>query len=114
MADVQTVRGAIDTSALGTTLMHEHVFVLTTEIALNWPALSWGGDKEARIVEAVAKLRELKEHGVDTIVDLTALGLGRSIPDIQRVNAFFFFNIAAATEIYTFDELPRFLLSRRP
>ena len=114
MAELQTVRGAIDTAALGTTLMHEHVFVLTTEIAHNWPSLSWDGDKEARIVEAVAKLRELKEHGVDTIVDLTVLGLGRSIPDIQRVNAEIDLNIVVATGIYTFDELPRFLLSRRP
>ena len=28
MAQVQTVRGPIDSSTLGTTLMHEHVFVL--------------------------------------------------------------------------------------
>ncbi len=35
MAQVETVRGPVDTSALGRTLMHEHVFVLSTEILQN-------------------------------------------------------------------------------
>ena len=29
MPSVETVHGAVDPSGLGTTLMHEHVFVLT-------------------------------------------------------------------------------------
>jgi len=32
MTTVETVRGGIETSALGTTLMHEHVFVLSPEV----------------------------------------------------------------------------------
>ena len=30
MAQIQTVRGPIDSAKLGTTLMHEHVFILIT------------------------------------------------------------------------------------
>ncbi len=38
MAQVETVRGPIDPANLGTTLMHEHVFVLNEEIRRNFPA----------------------------------------------------------------------------
>jgi phosphotriesterase-related protein len=114
MAQIETVRGPVDTSGLGATLMHEHVFVLTTEINANWPERSWGGAKETRIAEAVATLTELKGRGIDSIVDLTAVGLGRSIPEVQLVNASVDINIVVATGLYTFDELPTFFASRRP
>lgn len=37
MALVNTVKGPIDLAHLGVTLMHEHVFVLSTEIMQNFP-----------------------------------------------------------------------------
>jgi phosphotriesterase-related protein len=37
MAVVETVRGPIDTTALGRVLMHEHVFVLGAEFRQNYP-----------------------------------------------------------------------------
>jgi phosphotriesterase-related protein len=48
MATLQTARGPLDTADLGRVLMHEHVF-----------------------------LTELKSAGIDTILDPTAIGLGR-------------------------------------
>jgi phosphotriesterase-related protein len=36
MATVQTAKGPVDTSSLGRVLMHEHVFVISTEIQLNY------------------------------------------------------------------------------
>jgi predicted metal-dependent phosphotriesterase family hydrolase len=53
MAQVQTVRGPIDSSQLGTTLMHEHVFVLDTEILQNYPE-EWGSE-EQRIADSRQK-----------------------------------------------------------
>ncbi|MGH3969613.1 MAG: phosphotriesterase-related protein, partial [Mycobacterium sp.] len=41
MSQLNTARGPIDTTDLGVTLMHEHVFIMTTEIALNYPE-AWG------------------------------------------------------------------------
>ena len=35
MATVETVRGGVDTAAMGRTLMHEHVFCLDTEMRAN-------------------------------------------------------------------------------
>ena len=112
MNTVETVRGAIETSALGTTLMHEHVFVLSPEVQQNYPA-EWGSEDE-RVADAVTRLRELKAVGVDTIVDPTVIGLGRYIPRIQRINEQVDINIVAATGLYTYDRLPFFFQHRGP
>ena len=84
MATIQTVTGPIDTAGLGQVLMHEHVFVLSPEIHEQLPE---GGTKRREVDDAIARLRELKADGIDTIVDLTVIGLGRYIPRIQRINA---------------------------
>ena len=112
MTTVETVRGPIETSALGTTLMHEHVFVLSPEVQQNYPA-EWGSEEE-RVADAVTRLRELKAVGVDTIVDPTVIGLGRYIPRIQRINEQVDINIVAATGLYTYDRLPFFFQHRGP
>lgn len=112
MADVQTVRGPVDVAQLGTTLMHEHVFVLTPDVMQNYGDQWW--DEHARVSDAVTKLRELKQTGVDTIVDPTVVGLGRYIPRIQQVNAEVDINIIPATGLYTFDQIPHFFHYRGP
>lgn len=104
MALVNTVRGPIDATQVGVTLMHEHVFVLSTEVMQNYPE-PWG-DEEKRVADAVARLNELKSRGVDTIVDLTVIGLGRYIPRIQRVAAQTDLNIIVATGVYTYNDVP--------
>lgn len=112
MALVPTVRGPVDTSALGTTLMHEHVFVLTPDVMQNYGHEWW--DEDERVTDAVAQLRALKETGVDTIVDPTVVGLGRYIPRVQRVNEQVDINIVVATGLYTFDEIPHYFHYRGP
>jgi phosphotriesterase-related protein len=49
MALVETVRGPVETSLLGPTLMHEHVFILDSEVNNNYPERSWEGPRQARI-----------------------------------------------------------------
>ena len=65
--------------------MHEHVFVLSTEILQNYTDI-WR-DEEQRNAAAAARLHELHQLGVRSIVDLAVIGLGRYIPHIQRVAA---------------------------
>jgi phosphotriesterase-related protein len=55
---VETVRGPIDSADLGATLMHEHVFVLSTEHVQNYGTGGWW-DEEERVRDAVEKLEEL-------------------------------------------------------
>ena len=78
MASVETARGPMDTADLGRVLMHEHVFVISTEIQQNYPE-EWG-DEDERVADAIRRLAELKEAGIDSICDPTAIGLGRYIP----------------------------------
>ena len=111
MPQVETLRGPIDTSRLGFTLMHEHVFVLSPDVTPNFPSV-W--DEEAEIAAARAKLADLKSAGVDTIVDLTVAGLGRNVPRIQRVAGDLDLNIVLATGLYAYsdDEVPRYFRNR--
>jgi phosphotriesterase-related protein len=114
MTVVETVRGPVDASRLGPTLMHEHVFVLEPEALQNYGHL-WGAsywDEESRIADAIEKLRALREVGIETIVDPTVPGLGRYVPRMQRVCAEVELNVVVATGVYAFLELPNFLRYR--
>jgi phosphotriesterase-related protein len=113
MATVETVRGPIDTADLGTTYMHEHVFVLTPDVQQNYPD-EWG-DEDARVADAVSKLSDLAASGVRTIVDPTVIGLGRYIPRIQRVaEQVPDLNIVVATGCYIYENVPFFFHYRGP
>jgi phosphotriesterase-related protein len=113
MAQVETIRGPVDTASLGRTLMHEHVFVLSTEILENYGGEWW--DEEERVADAIVKLKALAERGIKTIVDPTVIGLGRYIPRVKRVaEQVPEINIIPATGLYTFDELPHYFHYRGP
>lgn len=110
---VQTVRGPIETSALGRTYLHEHIFVLSADVQQNYPD-EWG-DEETRVADAVQKLSALAAQGVRTIVDPTVVGLGRYIPRIQRIaEQLPDLNILVATGCYTYDDVPFFFHHRGP
>ncbi|MGO1349503.1 MAG: phosphotriesterase family protein [Brevibacterium aurantiacum] len=103
MAQVQTVTGPIDSSSLGRTLVHEHIFIVNEEMRQNY---DMGWDEEEKITDAVAKLNDLKAAGIDTIFDPTVVGLGRYIPRVQKVAEQIDLNIVVATGLYTFNDLP--------
>ncbi len=92
--------------------MHEHVFVLDTEVLQNYPE-DWG-DEQKRVADAVARLNKLKASGVDSIVDLTVIGLGRYIPRIQRIAQQTQIHIIVATGIYTYRDVPFYFHLRGP
>jgi phosphotriesterase-related protein len=108
---VNTVRGPVEASDLGSTLMHEHVFVLSPEIEK--PAAEW--DEEAARDTAVQRLGELKARGIDTIVDLTVIGLGRNMARMvsvaERVPEI---NIVPATGVYTYNDVPMYFHFQGP
>jgi len=109
--DVQTVLGPVPSEELGQTLMHEHVFVLDTEIEDNYPG-RW--DEQTRREDAVTKLTDLASRGVRTLVDLTVLGLGRYVPRVRDIAGQVDLNIVVATGLYTYDDVPMFFRFRGP
>jgi phosphotriesterase-related protein len=110
VTDVATARGTVDSADLGRVLMHEHVFVLTPDVQQNND--EW--DEDARVADAVAKLRGLVEAGIRTIVDPTVIGLGRYVPRIQRIAEQVDLNIVLATGVYTYDSVPFYFEHRGP
>ena len=106
MSTVNTAAGPIDSSALGRVLMHEHVFIISPEMQNNVPE-DWG-DEDVRVADARTRLTELKAAGIDTILDPTALGLGRYIPRIASLAKQIDLNIVVATGLYSFDEVPHY------
>jgi phosphotriesterase-related protein len=113
VATVQTIRGPIDSSDLGPTYMHEHVFVLDADVQQNYPS-EWGSEEE-RVADAVVKLKALAAQGIRTIVDPTVIGLGRYIPRIERIaEQVPELNIVPATGCYTYDQVPFFFYYRDP
>jgi len=102
--EIQTAKGSVDSRALGRVLIHEHVFCMDMEYTLNYrPDFV----EEEKVAEAAAKLNALKALGIDTIIDLTVLGLGRHVPRIAKVAERTDINIIVATGCYTFDEVPK-------
>ncbi len=111
MPQVHTVLGPVDASALGPTLMHEHIFILTADVQQNYPE-EWG-DEDERVADAVRQLRALAAAGITTLVDVTVIGQGRYLPRIKRIaEQVPELNIVVATGCYVFDEVPLFF-SRR-
>jgi phosphotriesterase-related protein len=114
MPTVETVGGPVDVAELGPTLMHEHVFVLSTEHVQNYGLGGWW-DEDERVADAVAKLGGLAARGISTIVDPTVWGLGRYIPRIQRIAAQVpGLNIIVASGLYTYNDIPFQLIYRGP
>jgi phosphotriesterase-related protein len=83
MPAIATARGDIDAAALGVTLFHEHTFMVSPGVLANWPQTF---DREAVLKAAVETLEEARGAGVQTIVDVTTIDLGRDV-GLQRALA---------------------------
>ena len=119
MASVESVTGRLDADELGVTLIHEHLRTWDDAVHMQWPhagtvredepfAVEPGGDYD----EAVKAARSAIELGVKTIVDPTAMFLGRDVGFMRRVAEEAGLQVIPCTGIYTYDYLPTFFVSR--
>ena len=109
MAQVQTVLGPVDAGDLGKTLIHEHFRGRDESTVFQWPHLH---DEEAEYAEAVEMAQAVVANGVQTVVEPTAMMLGRDVPFLRRLASEVGLHIVACTGIYTYDHLPINLESR--
>lgn len=94
------------------TLIHEHVFVRSPELDVNFPHLEW--DEAEAVERAVVGFKTLHALGVRTVVDLTVLGLGRDVNLVARVADRVPVNLVASTGYYTGSGLALELQFRGP
>ncbi|MEZ5343540.1 MAG: hypothetical protein R2706_19520 [Acidimicrobiales bacterium] len=97
---------------LGRVLMHEHIFVILPRCSKTIPRS--GVMKMLGSPTPSPSSTNFYDAGISTILDPTAIGLGRYIPRIQRVASETKINIVAATGHYTFNELPHYYRGRPP
>src|SRR2546423_8864684 len=109
MGEVETTAGAVDASELGKTLIHEHFRGRDEAVAHQWPHV-YDEDEEWRL--SIEQANAVKEHGVKTIVEPTAMLLGRNIDLLRRIAEETGLNIVPCTGIYTYDHLPHFFQNR--
>jgi phosphotriesterase-related protein len=109
MATIESVTGAIELGELGPTLIHEHLCFRDDAVVAQWPHLYDEDDLHAKAVEAV---EAAKGHGIETIVDPTAMYGGRDVRFLERVAAETGMQVLACTGIYTYDHLPFYWANR--
>ncbi|MCL2878981.1 MAG: hypothetical protein FWF29_01935 [Treponema sp.] len=100
---INTVTGPVDTSALGTTLIHEHINCADWSIRMNFGDGFFNFD--TAVETAVAKLKKMKnECGITTIVDGTPINLGRDVKLIHEVAKRAGLNIIVSSGFYYQEE----------
>jgi phosphotriesterase-related protein len=109
MTTVDTVHGRIDAGDLGLTLIHEHFFSSDEAVSVQWPHVR---DRELEHRLALESAQAVKRHGVTTGVEPTAMLIGRDVHASKRLADDAGLQIVLCTGIYTYDQLPQFLLNR--
>lgn len=104
MMTVNSVLGKIGTEELGTTLIHEHVICCDWSMRMAFRE-KWF-EREVVVQMAVAQLKKAKErYHIQTVVDGTAINLGRDIELIKEVSQKSGVHMIASTGMY-FNEEP--------
>lgn len=101
-ATVNTVTGPIPTSALGVTLMHEHLVIGYP----GWEAHTTepGPGRNEMLAICVDKVQSMQALGVQSMLDPCPNDLGRDVELAAEVSARTGFNIICATGLYKEDE----------
>jgi phosphotriesterase-related protein len=109
MPDVETVNGPVDVEELGPTLIHEHFRATDEAGRFQFPHLY---DEQGEWEAAIADANAVKRHGVQTVVEPSAMFLTRDAAFSKRVADEAGLNVVLATGVYTYDYLPQVLANR--
>lgn len=83
MGNVNTLEGPVPATALGATLIHEHL-VVDVRVPTARPA-GYDDDLEAIVGPMVEHLRAVRARGIHTIVECTPTDLGQHLPAYRAV-----------------------------
>jgi len=109
LATVETVNGPVDLQELGLTLIHEHFRTTDEATRFQFPHLY---DEPAEWEAAISDATAIRGHGVQTVVEPSAMFLQRDAAFSKRVADESGLNVILATGVYTYEHLPQPLLNR--
>ena len=109
MDSVETVNGPIEADELGRTLIHEHFRTTDEATRFQFPHLY---DEQAEWDAALADANAVKQHGIQTVVEPSAMFLQRDVRFSKRVADEAGINVVVATGVYTYNHLPQPLMNR--
>jgi len=109
LAEVQTVLGPVAAERLGVTLIHEHLRFRDEATAEQFPSRY---NRKEELEAALAAVRAAQSHGVETIVDPTAMFGGRDVRFMREVSEATGVNVVPCTGIYSYNHLPLYFESR--
>jgi phosphotriesterase-related protein len=103
MSQVNTIRGPIDSAALGRTLSHEHLTNGSGGME-HFPGLMDTPERRQEMVDrCVAALARVHQSGIDSVIDLTPFDLGRQMwlfQEVAKRHAEHGVNVVCATGVY--------------
>lgn len=105
---INTVLGTIKCNEIGKTLCHEHVIIDLTKVR---------GDVDSALIEVDTMVDELslaKESGIDTLIEVTNIGMGRDVKKLKEISEKTGVNIIASTGFYTIPYYPEYIWSKSP
>lgn len=106
MTLVQTVTGPVDHTALGVTLCHEHLALMSPALPHQYP---WLYDRASIIEHVSAELAQARDAGVGTVVDVSPPDLGRDVRLYEEISRRANVHIVACTGIWM--DIPRWFVS---
>jgi phosphotriesterase-related protein len=109
MPTVETANGPVQSDELGRTLIHEHFRTVDEATRFQFPHLY---DDDAAWEAAIGDANAVRGHGIDTVVEPSAVFLSRDAAFSKRVADESGLNVILATGIYTYDHLPQPLANR--
>jgi phosphotriesterase-related protein len=109
LATVETVNGPVDLEELGLTLIHEHFRATDEATRFQFPHLY---DEAAEWEAAMSDANGIRGHGVQTVVEPSAMYLHRDAAFSKRVADESGLNVILATGVYTYEHLPQVLMNR--
>ncbi len=92
-----TVTGRISAQDLGRTYIHEHLYLDLSRIK---------NDEDTRFDDVEAVTAELRDSGLDSLVEVTNLGMGRNVEILRRISEQAEINVIASTGFYKEPFLP--------
>jgi phosphotriesterase-related protein len=101
MKSINTVTGTITAEQLGTTLMHEHLLIGWAGWELDCAAPKF--DRKTAFRNAVDRLKELKDLGLQSFVDPCPMDIGRDVNFMAEVSQASGVPIICATGLYKED-----------